>query len=202
MNGEPIFKSIFGDTWQAMPPVMHKHYANRPFSDDSYSCSGPMRVHAACILRLFGPLMMLMGGIPITRDDNVPTTVHFNSDSDTNHLHFVRRFHFKGRKPYIFHSTMVPIRENIVVEVMKFRLCWCSRFSWQDDRVILAHNGYKLYLFGKFIPLPISWLVGNIHAEEQAISDTAFKMFVEINHPLLGKIYEYHGTFEMDENHD
>lgn len=31
---EPIFKSIFGESWDFLSPVMKKHYANRPYTDD------------------------------------------------------------------------------------------------------------------------------------------------------------------------
>lgn len=195
---QPIFKNIFQDSWADLPVAMHKHYANRPFSSDAYICKGRMDIEAHFLLRLFAPISHMLGGIPIANQKNIDAKVTFKSDQDTPNLHFVREFYLKQNKPYIFHSTMVPTGENKVTEVMKFGLCWRSKFSWQSDKVILAHDGYSLNLFGILIPLPITWLIGHIHAEEEALSDTSFKMFVEINHPLLGKVYEYRGEFEME----
>ena len=48
---EPIFKSIFGSSWESLPDVMKKHYANRPNSDDRVEvigkidtfCAGPIK---------------------------------------------------------------------------------------------------------------------------------------------------------------
>ncbi len=93
---------------------------------------------------------------------------------------------------------MIPTGDNKVTEAMKMGLCWQSKFSWANNKVTLSHNGFSIKLFGRLIPLPLTWLIGHIHAEEEAVSETRFKMFVEINHWLLGKIYEYRGEFEME----
>lgn len=195
---QPLFKTIFKDSWDDLPEVMHKHYANRPFSSDAYNCKGVMDIKSHFLLRIFAPISHMLGGIPITNQKNIDVKVIFKSDPDTAYLHFIREFKIKQNKSYIFHSTMIPTGENHVTEAMKFGLCWRSKFSGQCDKVILAHNGYSLNILGKFFPLPITWLIGHIHAEEIALSDTRFKMFVEINHWLFGKIYEYRGVFEME----
>ena len=52
MSEEPIFKSIFGASWDELPSVMRKHYANRPYSDDitivdgvlDVMCAGPIKM--------------------------------------------------------------------------------------------------------------------------------------------------------------
>ena len=195
----PIFEHVFGAAWHQMPPVMRKHYANRPFSNDVQVAKGKMWVKTAPILRFFAPLLRLLGGIPAVDAENIPVTVSFKSETKDTALHFVRHFHLQEGAPYIFHSKMIARGGNDVVEVMKFRLGWCTKFLWQNDKVILAHNGFCLCLFGYFIPLPITWLIGHIHAEEEAIDNNHFKMFVEIRHPLFGKVYEYRGTFAMAE---
>lgn len=198
MTEDPTFKHIFGKDWDNLPPVMHQHYANRPFSNDLNLCHGRMTIKSAFFLRLLSPLFKVFGGIPTKNANDVPVTVRFESNERDATFHFVRTFNFPSEKPYVFHSYMVGLMGNNVVEIMKYRLCWRSKFSWESDKVILAHNGFSLNLFGKFIPLPITWVIGHIHAEEEAISDTRFKMFVEINHWLFGKIYEYSGEFEME----
>ena len=40
----PIFQSVFGDDWPRMPPVMHLHYANRPYGCDISTAKGTMSV--------------------------------------------------------------------------------------------------------------------------------------------------------------
>jgi len=40
MKNEPTFKAIFGDDWDQLPPIMRKHYANRPNSNDTTVVEG------------------------------------------------------------------------------------------------------------------------------------------------------------------
>lgn len=195
---DPTFKQVFGDAWHQLPPVMHRHYANRPYSDDVNICHGRLSVRSAPMVRLFWPIMRRFGGVPAVNADNIPVTVEFKSDPSDNSFHFKRTFDLPGEKPFIFHSRMVPQSGNQVTEILPFGLCWRIRYGWRDNKVILGHDGYAVRLFNKIIPLPLSWVIGHIHAEEEAITDTKFKMFVEIRHPLFGKIYEYRGEFEME----
>jgi len=194
---QPTFQSIFGADWDKLPPVMLKHYANRPFCNEVNTVQGTMAVQAAPILRLATPMLRLLGGIPAVNENNVPVTVRFESDSHSNAFHFRRTFHFPNQKPYVFHSKMIPQHEDKVVEQMKFGLGWRVAFEWRDNRVILAHNGYCLCIWRKFIPVPLNWLIGKVHAEEWALDDNSFEMFVEIRHFLFGKIYEYRGRFDV-----
>lgn len=193
----PIFKSVFGENWDRLPPVMHRHYANHPNTKDVYIAEGTMVVEAALVLRVFSPILRLLGGIPAVNAKDIPVTVKFKSEPAGPALHFVRSFRFPGTKPYIFHSRMIPEGDSRITEQMKFGLGWRVSFSWENERVVLSHRGYALCFLGWRVPLPLNWLFGHVHAEEEALSDTKFKMFVEIRHWLFGKIYEYRGEFEM-----
>ena len=68
---------------------------------------------------------------------------------------------------------------------------------WENDRVILKHNGYVLKWFGHHIPVPLTFILGKIHAEEIPVDDDTFDMCVEMSHPWWGKFYEYKGTFKV-----
>ena len=48
----PIFQSIFGEQWSVLPPVMHKHYANRPRSNDVVTVEGLMKVEVSLFVKL------------------------------------------------------------------------------------------------------------------------------------------------------
>ena len=92
---------------------------------------------------------------------------------------------------------MIQVAGNEVVELMRFGIGWRMNYLWQDGKVILQHKGYLLNLFGLFIPLPLTALLGAGHAEETAVGDETFDMFVEIRHPWWGKIYGYSGRFRI-----
>lgn len=180
---EPIFKSIFGAAWDNLPPVMKKHYANRPYTDDVTVVEGTLDVMCKQPLKALSPLMKLMGQIPAHNEENVPVTVYFQSDKDTKALHFNRTFHFKNAKPYTFRSRMLQTRENEVIEIMRFGLGWKMLYLWNGEKVILQHKGYALHLFGHFIPVPLTLLLGKGYAEEIPVDGETFDMMMQITHP-------------------
>ncbi len=197
---QPIFGSVFGTDWEKLPSVMHKHYANRPFSDDRGTAIGIMKVEAGTLLRLLAPLSELLGGIPAYTQANIPVKVIFESSPDHQGLTFNRTFSCPGRKPYIFRSTMMPIEQNLLAEQMRFGLCWLVNFRWENDKVCLHHKGYGFRFFGSIYKVPLNWLLGTIEAQEKATGPNSFSMSVEIRHPLWGTYYRYSGSFEMVEH--
>lgn len=197
LKSEPIFKSIFGDSWNDLPTVMQKHYANRPYTNDEVIVEGTLDVMCAGPIKLLGPLMKLMGQIPTRNEKAVPVTVQFKSDQNSKAFHFVRTFNFKDSTPYIFHSRMMQIKDNEVIEIMPFGLGWKMLYRWDGEKVVLDHNGYALYLFGHFIPVPLTMLMGKGYAEEIAVDDDTFDMITHITHPWWGKVYEYKGQFKV-----
>lgn len=196
---EPIFKPVFGDAWDALPPVMKKHYANRPYTADRVTVEGRLDVMCGGPVRLLKPLILFMGGIPPFNETQVPVTVQFDSEPNRPAFHFNRVFHFRNRKPYGFRSHMLPVGGNELVEIMGLGVGWRMAFVWRDGRVILEHRGYALQWFGHLIPLPLTWLLGRGHAEETAVDDDHFDMFVEMTHPWWGTFYGYKGRFRVTE---
>lgn len=202
LKNEPIFKSVFGDDWSKLSPALQKHYANRPYTNDIVTVEGVMDVYCGGPIKLLAPIFWLLGGIPPHNEKNVPVTVHFESDQNTKSFHFNRIFHFKDKKPYNFRSRMLPIKDNELIEIMRFGIGWRMNYIWDNDRIKLLHKGYALHIFGHFIPLPAGLLLGEGYAEEIPVDDQSFDMLVTMKHPWWGKIYDYRGRFKVIENHD
>jgi len=200
LKSEPIFKGIFGNSWNELPPVMHRHYLNRPYSDDVNTVEGVLDVMCAGPLKLLSPLFWVLGGIPPQNESNVPVTVRFESSKDTKEFIFKRVFNFKNRKPYHFKSRMIQIVDNEVIEIMRFGVGWRMTVHWEEGYTKLKHKGYVLRLLGHFIPIPLTMLLGEGNAWEKAVDESSFDMQVEITHPWWGKIYGYKGRFWMREN--
>lgn len=197
---EPTFKSIFGEAWDSLPLVIKKHYANQPYTDDLTIVEGTLDVMCKPPLIWLAPLMKLMGQVPTHNETNVPVTVRFQSDRNSKFFHFNRMFHFKNAKPYAFRSRMLQIKDNEVIEVMRFGLGWKMLYLWDGHKVILQHRGYTMCAFGHFIPVPLTLLMGKGYAEEIPVDEETFDMMTHITHPWWGKIYEYKGRFKMAEN--
>ncbi len=200
MNHNPIFKEIFGKDWHNLPPVMHKHYSNRPYSQDVTTVEGELDIMCAGFIKFLSPIFWLMRGIPPHNEKNVPVTVSFTSKKNTDFFYFKRIFHFKKRKIYEFQSHMIRISGNEMIEVMRSGLGWRLSYTWEDGCVKLNHKGYVFKLFGYYISLPLTFIIGSGYAEEVAIDDNRFDMVVTIIHPWWGKLYEYKGRFKIKEN--
>lgn len=200
LKNEPIFKSIFGASWECLPIAMKKHYANCPYTNDEVVVRGSLNVMCKPPLKWLGVVMRRMGQIPIHNEQNVPVTVSYTSDKNSKAFHFVRSFHFKGAAPYIFHSRMLQIKDNEVIEIMRFGLGWKMLYLWDGQKVVLQHRGYALYIFGHYIPMPLTYLMGKGYAEEIAVDENTFDMLTHITHPWWGKVYEYKGRFSISES--
>ncbi|RLU02331.1 MAG: DUF4166 domain-containing protein [Ketobacter sp.] len=196
-TADPIFKPVFGDQWEQLPPVMKQHYAIRPYSHDKVIVDGMMDVVCYWPLRAARPFYRLMGSIPLVTEYGVRCTVHFTSSPYNRNFGFVRHFWFVHRRFYRFRSRMLTLGGEKVIEIMRFGFCWKMLYRWEEDKVKLIHDGYGLYWFGHLIPLPVTWLLGRGDAEEWAIDDNRFAMKVIMKHPLFGTQYSYSGTFTI-----
>lgn len=199
LSSEPIFKNIFSQTWDELPAVMHKHYANRSYTDDVTVVEGTLDIMCAGPIKLFAPLFWLLGGVPPQNEKNVPVEVVFKSNENNKEFSFNRTFYFKNRSPYNFSSIMIQTKGSEVIEIMRFGIGWKMNYVWEDGSVQLKHKGYVFNFFGHFVPVPLSFFLGKGNAIEIAIDDDNFAMQVDITHPWWGKIYQYKGQFKIKE---
>lgn len=124
------------------------------------------------------------------------TTVQFVSQEQSKKITMHRIFHYSDRLPYHFISQMVHVKDNVLIEMMRFRLAAKLIYTFKDNQIIMSYGGYVFCLGKKLIPIPLGFLLGKFHAIEEAFSDDAFHMHVQLNHFLFGKIFEYDGHFK------
>ncbi len=196
---QPTFQPIFGAAWDALPPVMHSHYANRPYTQDVVTVEGVMEVAASPLMRLFAPLLQWTGLLVPYEGSNVPVKVRFRSEPESNAFCFDREFRFPGKKPCHFRSHMIPIGGNEVIEFMSLGIGWCAAYDFVGGKVTLTHRGYVLRALGLVIPVPLHWFFGKGYAEEEATGEKRFRMAMEVRHPWFGQVYRYSGDFEVME---
>lgn len=196
----PTFQPVLGDAWQQMPPVFHRHYANRPFSNDVTVVEGVMDIACHGPMRWLAPVMNWMGQIPAMNESGVAVRVEYRSDPATRAFHFRRIFSLPDGRTYEFRSRMLQVDGAEMVEIMRFGLCWRFRCGWDGKKVFLRHLGYGLSIFGIRLPLPLGLLIGRSDAEETAVDDATFDMVTRIVHPWWGLVYEYKGRFTVTES--
>ena len=192
---EPLFKSVFADQWNALPSVMQRHYAVRPFSKDIVKVEGHLDI-------TISPLMSLMakstGMLLAYSGKNIPVTVVFGSDR-SGAFQFDRTFHFPDKGDVTFRSRMEWIKGNVLVEFMRFGIGWKLAYEWDGSKVILWHKGYVWRILGVMIPVPLALVIGKGHAEEVPISEDTFSMWTHARHPLFGSTFGYAGEFRIIE---
>ena len=54
-KSEPIFKSIFGESWDDLLPVIQKHYANRPYTEDVITVNGKLDLMCEGPIKILSP---------------------------------------------------------------------------------------------------------------------------------------------------
>jgi hypothetical protein len=195
MTNAPIFQSIFAESWSRLPPVFLKHYANRAFTRDCVTVEGRMFVETSLLIRLLGPFLRLAGALVPQAGSDIPVTVSFRSEPDSQAFCLEREFRFPARHAYHFRSRMVPNGENEVIEWMRVGIGWRASYSFVNGRIVLAHRGYVFNVFGWMMPLPLEALLGVGHASETALDDERFEMAMEIRHKFFGRVYAYGGIF-------
>lgn len=199
MSGASIFQSIFADAWHSMPPALHQHYANRPYTRDAVTVEGVMEVRVSRLMQLFSPLLKWSGLLVPYQGHEVPTTVTFRSETDSHAFVFDREFRFPSKAPCHFRSRMVPAGGNEVIEYMSLGIGWRAAYRFANNKVTLTHRGYVWRVLGYNIPMPLHWLFGKGYAEEEATGEASFRMKMAILHPWFGEVYAYAGNFEVKE---
>lgn len=194
---QPLFAAIFGDTWHGLPPVMHKHYANRAYHNDEAVAEGVMIVKSSILGRLLSPLFRLSGTLVPYEGEGIEATVRFLTRATDNSFTLERTFRFPGRKPYVFKSAMQPQGGAEIVEFTRLGLGWHMRYGWNGRKVTLTHRRYVIRLFGKLIPMPLEWIIGKTYAEETPVDDRTFSMKMEMHHKIFGHVFSYSGIFTM-----
>ncbi|OEU69911.1 MAG: hypothetical protein BA874_09055 [Desulfuromonadales bacterium C00003068] len=195
-NNAPIFREIFGDSWERLPVVMKKHYAVRPNSDDVVTVEGRLDIKISPLVSL---MARLTGMLLAYSGDDVPVTVVFVSGAGSRTFHFDRTFHFPDRGDVKFRSRMEHVKDNVLVEFMRFGIGWKLAYEWDGHKVILRHRGYVWRILGRMLPIPLELIIGRGHAEELPLSDDSFSMWTHSKHPLFGKTFGYAGEFKITE---
>ena len=202
-HATPIFADVFADQWDRLPPALKAHYANRGFTNDRVTVTGTLTIRMGPLLRCLSPLLKLSRMFTPWQGENVPCTVQFHSEPDSNAFIFERRFAFSDRKPYVFRSKLVPQGPHHVIEYMASGLGWRCAYSFEDGKVHLVHKGYVCRLFGVDVPMTFlgELLAGKGFAFEEATGDNSFKMAMGLQGGLFGRLtaYSYTGEFTVTE---
>lgn len=192
----PLFQKILNSSWHDLSFILKKRYTNRPYSNDVVAVKGILDIEYSKLFIFALPFLKLFKILIPYKGKNIPTSVEYCSKENKNTLTFKRQI-LLPKKSYSFNSYMLPSKDNYIIEMIRFNFGCRMQCSLDNKKIIFKHQRYVFKLFGMFIPLPIAFLIGKAYAEEEGLSDDLFRMRMEINHPVFGKLYSYQGIFSI-----
>lgn len=199
-NTSSLIEKIYGEDAHTIPIVLKKRYASTPYVNGKIILTGTMNVTLSKLFNFLSPILQFTGTLVPYSATNIPVTVNLISDERSDAIMMERHFYYQGKKPYIFSSCVMHIKNNLVIEEIKFGIVSKLIYSYKDNTIFMNHGGYALKLGSKLITLPLGIVFGRVTAYEKAISDIEFEMQVNLTHPLFGRIFQYDGTFKICNN--
>jgi len=197
MNSKSVFQIVLGDDWDKLGGVIKNHYFLKPESSDYICVSGFMsEITHSAIAKLLIPFGLLFGAVVPYKGKNIPIDVHYRSSPENSNIYWDRVFKFESGD-FHFKSFMEPVRENEVIEFVRFGVGIRLRVTAENSALVFRDTGYIWRLMGHDIPFPGRWLMGSVYVEERPIDERYFSMKMTLKHPLLGTLFKYVGKFEL-----
>lgn len=194
----PLFRHVFADSWDALPPVFLKRYAHRGGSRDTVVLTGVMQFRASRLARLLSPILRLRGMPPMFSATDVPVTLRITGQGESATLHLAREFSPQDRrKPVRFDTLVQPAATDEVIGWARGAVGWVASYRYQEQTVRMAHRGYRGRLFGRTFRLPLEKFIGTCNAWERAENDNRISMRLEMRRPDGKLFYGYSGVFDV-----
>ncbi len=194
---QPVIKKALGESWENLTNVVKRHYDITPGKPSNMLIKGVMdEVYHSAIAKLFILPGRIFGALVPYKGNNIPTEVRNWTTSDNHKAMFWHRtLVFPGKPPVIFESRMEHIKDDEIIEYVRYGMGIRMRISVKDNALIFNSIGY-VWQFGKVkIPIPAWAILGNAEITEKAISDDQFFIDFQIVHPLFGRTFAYSGVY-------
>lgn len=197
MKDKSVFQTVLGDDWNNLGEIIQKHYSLRPKSNDYICVSGEMiEIKHSLVAKLLIPFGMIFGAIVPFQGRNIPIDVHYNSSPNNSNIYWDRDFKFK-RGSFHFKSYMEPVKQNEVIEFVRFGMGIRLSVTVEDKALIFRDIDYIWRIFGRDLSIPGKWLMGKVYVEERPIDEHSFSMEMTLTHPVVGTMFKYSGEFEI-----
>ena len=195
MPSEPFFQKVFLKDFNNLPHVLKHRYHHRPFSNDRCQLYGSSNIKVSLWGKVLSPFLKTIGALVPYSENHVNVEVKIESHIDNRSVKFIRTFHYSHYPTCHRSSLWVPLQDNEVIEFMKFGLGWKMKYHYHDSKVRLTHVSYVLKLGRFLINIPLEYILGIPYAYEQSINNEKYFMYLNINHPWFGEVFNYQANF-------
>jgi len=196
---QPVIKKALGENWDKLADVIKRHYDITPGQSSNMTIKGIMdEVYHSSIAKLFILPGRIFGALVPYKGKNIPTEVHNWTTIDNNEAMFWHRtLTFPGKSPAIFKSRMEHIKDDEIIEYVRYGMGIRMKMSVENGALIFKSIGYVWKLAGMEIPIPNWAILGDAEIIEKAISDDEFFIDFKIIHPLFGRTFAYSGVYAI-----
>jgi len=194
----PIRQAL-GSEWPKLGTAIRRHYDLPPNTDTQLKVEGIMEVVLSPIGKLFILVGRLLDALVPFKGQDIPVAVCNWSTPESSAMFWHRTFRYPGKGPIVFHSRMEHAGDNNIVEYVKFGLGMRLQVSTEGETLRYDSQGYQWDLGPLTLRIPDWLMLGKAVIRETPISEQAFQVSFEINHPLWGRTFGYSGRFEFSE---
>ncbi|AFB21170.1 DUF4166 domain-containing protein [Rickettsia canadensis] len=183
---------------EKLPIILQKRYNIKPYSNNKITLEGKMNITISKIFQCFSLFCRAVWDLTSYPDNNIPVAVILTSDKTSPIILMHRIFYYKNRAAYHFYSKMILIKDNIILELIRFRIAIKLLYHLENNKIIMDYGRYVLYLGKSLIPIPLHLIIGKFFTYKEIENDKIFNIRVKMVHTLFSKIFEYTGKFKIE----
>ncbi len=192
------YRALLGErAWRRLHPDIRKRFAHDQaqssvryvgiMEEVGMSTAGFFLAHAC---RLIGTPLALYRG------KNVATQVDVSPNTALNGMTWDRLYQFANKSPNRVTSTKCIQADTGLVEVVGCGFGMYLRITEDDGAIAFESTGFFCQLNGVKIQLP-DWISpGRTTVKQTALDHESFRFDLEVEHPLLGRMFWQTGVFK------
>lgn len=193
-----LIKWALGDDWQNLCPDIRRRFQKNPEIGQPLKYNGTLdELSASFWGRILGHITKpLIGGalIPYTAY-NFPVDIQVYCLEGKNHVYKHRLYKLPGKKPVEFVSHMIQGKNGRLLEYVGAGLGMYLIAYAKDGNLHFKSDGYFWDIGICRIPIPAIISPGKVALAHINVSENSFKIRIDINQPLLGKMFTQAGLF-------
>lgn len=203
-NKRPVIKQALGKNWDDLDDIVKQHYEMTSGESSEMTIKGVMdEVYHSNIAKLFLLPGRFFGALVPYKGRNIPTEVrNWTSEEDCKAMFWHRTLDFPNKAPLIFASRMEHIKDDEIIEYVRYGMGIRMSMSVDDGALIFKSKGYVWKIGGISIPIPTWLILGEAKIIEKGTAVDKFYINFEMVHPLFGKTFSYSGHFYITDDNN
>lgn len=194
------YRALLGEkAWCRLHPAIRKRFAENTYQQ-SVTYTGMMSdVYSSIAGRALAQFCRVVGTpLALHNGRNIPCKVEVYSNGKLQGMTWDRRYYFPGGKVNRVKSTKCISPESGLIEVVGCGFGMQLKIYEQDAALFFSSTEF-FWQIGRFrIAIPDFLTPGHTIVSQRAIDDRNFEFTLNVNHPILGKVFYQAGVFKKE----